>query len=157
MKDLARWFCVPVTQTRPKGARLQEGYSPKLKRRVQLFDYSSFPIWIRLEADPKVVAFCERPAPIGSPGNDALIDFWIRLADGEECFWIISSDDAPDLPITLRDHAVQKWLRNFEQRYKWKLWAKSLAEVGSARRSFRSSRNQHDVPVAPTRPRLRRA
>ena len=61
MKDLARRFCVPVTQTRPKGARLLEGFSPKLKRRVQLFDYSSFSVWIRLEADPKVVAFCERP------------------------------------------------------------------------------------------------
>ena len=106
MKDLARRFCVPVTQTRPKGARLLEGFSPKLKRRVQLFDYSSFSVWIRLEADPKVVSFCERPARIGSPGSDALIDFWIRLADGEEYFWIISSHDAPDLPITLHDLTV---------------------------------------------------
>lgn len=46
MKDLARRFCVPVIQTRPKGARLLEGFSPKLKRRVQLFDYSSFSVWI---------------------------------------------------------------------------------------------------------------
>lgn len=126
MKDLARRFCVPVTQTRPKGARLLEGFSPKLKRRVQLFDYSSFSVWIRLEADPKVVAFCERPAPSGSPGSDALIDFWIRLADGEEYFWIISNNDAPDLPITLHDltvHYVQDaelaanavWVANWQR------------------------------------------
>ena len=126
MKDLARRFCVPVTQTRPKGARLLEGYSPKLKRRVQLFDYPSFAVWIRLEADPKVVAFCERPAPIGLPGSDALIDFWIRLADGEEYFWIISSNDAPDQPITLHDltvHYVQDaelaanavWIANWQR------------------------------------------
>lgn len=126
MKDLARRFCVPVTQTRPKGARLLEGYSPKLKRRVQLFDYSSFSVWIGLEADPKVIAFCERPAPIGSPGSEALIDFWIRRADGEEYFWIISSNDVPDLPITLHDltvHYVQDaelaadsvWVANWQR------------------------------------------
>ena len=35
-------------------ARLIEGYSAKLQRRVRLFDHSSFAQWIRLEADPAV-------------------------------------------------------------------------------------------------------
>lgn len=126
MMDLARRFYVPVIQTRPKGARFLEGFSPKLKRRVQLYDYSCFSVWIRLEADPRVLAFCERPAPIGSPDRHALIDFWVLLADGGEYFCIVGNNDAPDRPITLHDltvHYVQDpelaadsvWVANWQR------------------------------------------
>jgi hypothetical protein len=67
MKHLLRRYSVRLPQSRPKGAQVLEGYSPKLGRRVQLFDYASFSVWIGLEADPTVNTFCERPRPLGLP------------------------------------------------------------------------------------------
>jgi hypothetical protein len=46
---------------RPRGARLIEGFSPKLGRRLQFFDHATFGVWIGLEATPDVITFCERP------------------------------------------------------------------------------------------------
>lgn len=59
------------------------------------------------------------------------------------------------LPAAPPDGAREKWPRNFEQRYKWKLWAQSLAEIGLVRRSFRWSRNQRVAHGAPTHLRSR--
>jgi hypothetical protein len=95
MKDLAQRFWVTVPQTRPRGARLLEGDSPKLKRRVRLFNYYSFAVWIPLETDPKAISFGERTASTGAPSSVALINFWI-----------ISRIVATDFPITLHDLTV---------------------------------------------------
>jgi hypothetical protein len=55
----------------------------------------------------------------------------------------------------------QKWSRNFEQRYKCKLWAKCLAEGGWARRSFHgqeiSTAHTSDAPFAPSHPENRQS
>ena len=106
MKHLLRRYSLPIPQNRPKGARLLEGYSPKLGRRVQLFDYASFSVWIGLEVDPTVNTFCERPARFDSPGKDTVIDFWVQRVNGDERFCVISNDDAGDLPITLHETTV---------------------------------------------------
>jgi hypothetical protein len=50
---------------RPRGARLIEGFSPKLERRLQFFDHATFAVWIALEATPDVISFCERPSRTG--------------------------------------------------------------------------------------------
>lgn len=55
-----------------------------------------------------------------------------------------------------RSHLVEKWPRKSAQRDKWKLRARSWAEDGLARRSFRWSRNQRAVPGARTARRSRR-
>ena len=79
MKD----FTAPLETARPRGSRLLEAFSPKLGRRVRLFDHRSFRQWLRLEADPAVVAFCERPARLRPQPDARLVDFWVRLRDGE--------------------------------------------------------------------------
>ena len=89
MKDLAPRFLAPSSAARPRGARLIEGFSPKLGRRVTLFDHAAFATWIDLEADPEVVAFCERPALSGPQAPGASIDFWVRRFDGEEFVSVI--------------------------------------------------------------------
>ena len=135
MKDLDRRYSVPISQARPKGARLLEGYSPKLQRSVQLFDYASFSIWIGLEADPSVVAFCERPARFGLANNDALIDFWVLGANAEESFRVLSNHPDVNLPVTLHEIAVhyvrdsdlaasQIWVSN---------WTRILGVINAAR------------------------
>ena len=106
MKDLARRYSVAISQTRPKGARLLEGYSLKLERSVQVFDYASFSVWMGLEADPAVKAFCERPARFGLANNDSLIDFWILGVNAEESFRVLTDHPEDDLPVTLHEIAV---------------------------------------------------
>ena len=55
-------FQSAVSNTRSRGERVIEAYSPKLGRRLQCFGEHVFVEWLRLEADPTIQAFCERPA-----------------------------------------------------------------------------------------------
>ena len=84
MKDFTARFVTPLASVRPRGGRLIEGFSPKLQRRVRVFSHASFTQWIRLEADPAVSAFCERPARLTREPGARLIDFWLESAKGEE-------------------------------------------------------------------------
>lgn len=91
MRDFSPRYSVPVAISRPRGARLIEGFSPKLKRRVHLFDHLAFSLWIGLEADPRVICLCERPARTGPNAYDPVMDFWVLRADAEE-FLMLSRD-----------------------------------------------------------------
>src|SRR5436853_464549 len=95
MRDFAARFGSPISPTRPRGARLLEGYSPKLKRRVRFFDHLAFSQWIRLEAEPAVLNFCERPARVDARPDSCLVDFWIQLADTEKLILLESRYDLP--------------------------------------------------------------
>jgi hypothetical protein len=79
MKD----FAAPLESARPRGSRLLEAFSPKLGRRVRLFDHRSFRQLLRLEADASVFAFCERPARLRPQSDAPLVDFWVRRGDAE--------------------------------------------------------------------------
>jgi len=125
MKDLAPRFAVPLEVPRSRGARLLEAYSPKLERRVQFFDHRSFEQWLRLEADPRVIALCERPTRVGPKTNDRIVDFWVRRADTQELIVVqtTSSDTLParvaGLPLhTLRLSdlaAASVWTNNWQR------------------------------------------
>ena len=78
---------------RPRGARLLEAFSPKLGRRVRVFDRATFDQWIRLEADPSVLMLCERPMRLGIDRRGRLIDFWVRR-DGREEMLLLGHDEA---------------------------------------------------------------
>jgi hypothetical protein len=95
MKDFAARYVTPLETVRPRGGRLIEGSSVKLQRRVRLFSYSSFAQWIRLEADPSILDFCERPARVGSNPETRLIDFWVRRADTQELIFVDAPQEAP--------------------------------------------------------------
>jgi len=93
MKDFAARFGSPLTTSRPRGGRQLEARSPKLGRRLRLFDHLAFSQWIGLEADPAVLTFCERPARISRQPDSCLIDFWVQRAGGQamlllELSWI---------------------------------------------------------------------
>ncbi len=106
MKHFSPRYGGPIVQTRPKGARLLEGFSQKLQRRLQLFDYASFSVWIGLEADPAVRSFCERPTRSNAFGKDRVIDFWVGHSSGDESFYVLDADDGGERPITLHDTTV---------------------------------------------------
>ena len=91
MKDLPARFTAPLDVPRSPGARLIEAFSPKLERRVQFFDHRSFEQWVCLEADPSVVALCERPTRVGPNADDRVVDFWVRRADAQELILVAST------------------------------------------------------------------
>ena len=125
MKGSTTRYTVPLSSRRPPGARLLEAFSPKLSRRVRLFDQASFNLWISLEADAKVVALCERPTSFaGDAGR--MIDFWVRRDDGEELLLLERSDTPDPAPqrhdglavrlVTAADLAAQStWIDNWHR------------------------------------------
>jgi len=117
-----------MSATRPRGARLLEAYSPKLKRRVRFFDHLAFSQWIRLEADPPVLNFCERPASV-----DGRIDFWIERAETQKLLPLESRYDLPvqdvdglaiDVVPLAELAAARMWISN---------WARMLPVISTTR------------------------
>lgn len=99
-------FIAPLDTPRPRGARLLEGFSPKLSRRVRLYDRATFNLWISLEADPTVQVFCEHPARIGTDAKSPLIDFWVQRGDREAFLVLERGATPPALPDRAHDVAV---------------------------------------------------
>jgi hypothetical protein len=135
MKDLPARFTAPLDVPRAPGARLIEAFSPKLERRVQFFDHRSFEQWVCLEADPSVLALCERPTRVGPNAADRVVDFWVRRADSQELILVASTaaDHGPArvgaLPmrrVTPADLAAAgTWIDN---------WQRMLPVVNASRR-----------------------
>jgi len=133
MKDSAARFVSPLQVGRPRGARLLEAHSPKLGRRVRLFDHLAFAQWIRLEVDPGVQTFCERPARVDRRPDSCLIDFWVQRPGGQAMLLLESRFD---LPVPDVDHvavevvplaelaAARIWISN---------WSRMLPVINAAR------------------------
>lgn len=93
MKGSAIRFPAPVATRRPPGSRLLEAFSPKLSRRITLFDRASFDLWTLLEADPEVLAMCERPV-LRAVDPTRPIDFWVQRQSHEEMLLVQRGDSA---------------------------------------------------------------
>ncbi|MCY1231857.1 hypothetical protein D9M68_571850 [compost metagenome] len=99
----------PITFARPRGAHRFEAFSPKLARRVMFYKRPAVEQWLLLEADPAVVAFCERPCYAPIDGCRRLVDFWVRYVDREELLLVddaSSEDQAPAAKGDLDDKAL---------------------------------------------------
>ncbi|MDH6147223.1 MULTISPECIES: hypothetical protein [Paraburkholderia] len=73
-----------VALGRPRGAHRFEAFSPKLARRVMFYRRALLEQWLLLEANPKVINFCERPGYVLINGKRHLTDFWMRYVDRDE-------------------------------------------------------------------------
>ena len=62
-------FLRAVNNARPHGAHRYDLFGPKIGRRLTLFGRLALDLWVRLESDPHVVTYCERPLCI--PGRKA--------------------------------------------------------------------------------------
>ncbi|REE07129.1 hypothetical protein B0G71_7606 [Paraburkholderia sp. BL27I4N3] len=65
----------PMTLGRPRGARRFEAFSPKLARRAKFYRLALLEQWLLLEANPKVITFCERPGYVLINEDRHLADF----------------------------------------------------------------------------------
>jgi hypothetical protein len=74
----------PVALCRPRGAHRFEAFSPKLARRIMFCRRALLEQWLLLEANPKVITFCERPGYLLINEDRHLVDFWVRYVDREE-------------------------------------------------------------------------
>lgn len=88
----------PLASARSGRRRRIEAFSPKIGRRVSLWSYTSYRVWIAAEANPQISSLCEHPARIDGP-HSPLIDFWVQFRGrGAGEFWIIRSDDPSSDP-----------------------------------------------------------
>jgi hypothetical protein len=76
-------FQAAVPRARFAGSRVIEVYSLKLGRCLQRFGEAVFEQWIRLEVDPTIQAFCERPLDLNFANGVLRVDFWVRQGDRE--------------------------------------------------------------------------
>ncbi|MFX1670797.1 hypothetical protein PWR63_00550 [Paraburkholderia sp. A2WS-5] len=121
----------PVALARPRGARRLEAFSPKLSRRMIFFRRVQLDQWILLEADPRVITFCERPGYVVVEDERRLADFWVRFSGRQELV-ILTDVEIENLPVvTHRDldaatlpvrtvasaeiAAAQVWIENWQR------------------------------------------
>lgn len=74
----------PVALGRPRGAHRFEAFSPKLARRVIYYRRAVLEQWLLLEANPKVIIFCDRPGYMLTNEDRHLAEFWVRYVDHDE-------------------------------------------------------------------------
>jgi hypothetical protein len=94
----------PVALARPRGAHRFEAFSPKLARRMTFYRRALVEQWVLLEADPLVIAFCERPGYIQIGGHKRLADFWVRYVDRSEL--VILDDRSCEVAATKPDRVL---------------------------------------------------
>lgn len=84
-----------VLFSRPAGRRRIEVFSPKIARRLSLGGYDAYRTWLVIEANPRIITFCERPTYVDGP-RSPVIDFWVQLSDDQDGeFWIIEGLERP--------------------------------------------------------------
>jgi hypothetical protein len=71
----------PVALGHPRGAHRFEAFSPKLARRVNYYRRAVLEQWLLLEANPKVIIFCDRPGYMLINEDRHLAEFWVRYVD----------------------------------------------------------------------------
>ncbi|MGG3871112.1 TnsA endonuclease N-terminal domain-containing protein [Brevibacillus laterosporus] len=112
-------FETPVVMKRNSkfGSNYWYVYSPKIKRMVHLFSNLEYDHWILVEANPKIIRFCEQPKKIEWMVDNKLVssifDMWIERIDGSQCFIEIKyqSELNPQNPYSersLRQTRLQK-------------------------------------------------
>ncbi|VTU45419.1 hypothetical protein SRS16P2_00138 (plasmid) [Variovorax sp. SRS16] len=106
MRGFAPRFSTPLDAPRPRGSPMLEGFSPKLGRRVRLFNRSTFRQWVRLEVDPAVLSLCERPVRSSPAPGSRVVDFWVQRDAGEQL--LLVDDEQDELAPTASDIPVQR-------------------------------------------------
>jgi hypothetical protein len=71
----------------------------KLARRLTFCRRALLDQWVLLEADPAVIAFCERPGYIKFGGQQYLSDFWVRYVGRQELVILSDSTAVSDVAV----------------------------------------------------------
>ncbi|WP_231957431.1 hypothetical protein [Paraburkholderia tropica] len=86
-------FHTAVTPLRPHGSHRFDVFGPKIGRRLTLFGREALQLWLRMEADPQVVSYCERPMRISVRSRPA--DFWVETNVGEHLYLVARLPPGP--------------------------------------------------------------
>lgn len=78
-----------VTDVRPYGSHRFDVFGPKIGRRLTPFGRHALQLWLRLEADPQVVTYCERPMLVPDAGRSRATAFWVATNDGEQLYLLV--------------------------------------------------------------------
>ncbi|MGF6727446.1 hypothetical protein P3T43_006838 [Paraburkholderia sp. GAS41] len=87
-------FLRAVNNARPHGAHRYDLFGPKIGRRLTLFGRLALDLWVRLESDPHVVTYCERPLCIPGARPPRVVDFWVRTHDDEKLYLVRQTGEA---------------------------------------------------------------
>ena len=131
-------------------SRLIEGKSPKLSHLVRLFEDAGFAIWICLEVEQKVTAFCEYRLGPGLTAKSAAIDLWVQRATVEESLLCPVHAKSVDWPIAVNGvkvrvlsgtelAAASRWVLN---------WKFILAAVNGQERVADANRLIEQMPAS---------
>ena len=105
-------FVRAVNNARPFGTHRYDLFGPKIGRRLTLFGRSALNLWIRLESDPLVVTYCERPVCIPDVKPSRVADFWVRTRIDERLCVVLRTAESTS---TGKGHslfpAFQSWSR----------------------------------------------
>ncbi|HDR8949374.1 TPA: hypothetical protein QDA71_006466 [Burkholderia vietnamiensis] len=83
-----------ATDARPYGAHRFDVFGPKVGRRLTLFGRRVFQLWLRLESNPQVVTYCERPLLVPEARGTRAADFWVCTDQGEQLHLVLRSSEA---------------------------------------------------------------
>jgi len=82
-------FTAAADNTRPFKSHRYDVFGVKIGRRLTLFGDQALSAFIALEADPSVIAYCERPVVIKDLKPKRVVDFWVKRASGEELWFLL--------------------------------------------------------------------
>lgn len=82
-------FTAPADNTRPFKSHRYDVFGVKIGRRLTLFGDQALSAFIALEADPSVLAYCERPIVIKDFKPKRVVDFWVQRTSGEELWFLL--------------------------------------------------------------------
>lgn len=83
-----------ATDARPYGTHRFDVFGPKVGRRLTLFGRRVFQLWLRLESNPQVVTYCERPLLVPEARGTRAADFWVCTDQGEQLHLVLRSSEA---------------------------------------------------------------
>lgn len=81
-------FLKAADHTRPYKCHRFDVFGLKIARPLTLFGQARLKAWVAIEAEPSVVAYCERPLVVPDSSPARVVDFWVRFADREE-LWLL--------------------------------------------------------------------
>ncbi|NYH14308.1 hypothetical protein [Paraburkholderia bryophila] len=106
-------FVRAVNNIRPYGAHRYDLFGPKIGRQLTLFGRLALDLWVRLESDPRVVSYCERPVCIPDAKPSRVVEFWVRTHDEERlCVVLRSAESASVERGGSLFPAFQSWSRS---------------------------------------------
>ncbi|WP_348698106.1 hypothetical protein [Duganella fentianensis] len=89
-------FLTPADNSRPYKSHRYDVFGLKVERVVTLFGTRALMAWIRLEADPLVKTYCERPLVIPDIKPKRVLDFWVDY-QGKQQLWLLRRPSEADL------------------------------------------------------------